>query len=134
MFGSTFLSTFDKTITCIKTTANHQIFIGTKNSVYRYSELGSNIVKIASYDSSIVDMVVSTNYTPYYIIDGKGVYANGKLLTKGSAFSALALSEDATLWISTKYGDVLSYRNGSLEKDFLASDDSKGFIKCMSLP
>lgn len=127
------LATFDKTITCIKTTANHQIFIGTKNSVYRYSELGSNIVKIASYDSSIVDMVVSTNYTPYYIIDGKGVYANGKLLTKGSAFSALALSEDATLWISTKYGDVLSYRNGSLEKEFLASDDSKGFIKCMSI-
>lgn len=127
------LATFDKKITCIKSTANRQIFVGTKNSVYRYGELGGNIVKIASYGSPVVDMVVSANDTPYYIIEGKGIYANGKLLSEGTAFSALALSEDATLWISTKYGDVMCYKNGHLEKDYLASDDNKGSIKCMDV-
>lgn len=72
------LATFDKTITCIRHTDDNQIFIGTANSVYKYGKLGGNMVKMASGDASIVDMVVSSDGTPFYIVDGKGVYANRK--------------------------------------------------------
>lgn len=127
------LVSFDGDITCIRVASPNQVFVATKRAVYRYGELGGTLVRVARCAAPVVDMAVTSDGTPYYIVEGHGVFANGKLLEKGADFTALALSEGGSLWVGNRYGEVMALRDGRLQKELLASNEGGGYVKSMKV-
>ena len=127
------LSSVDDEITCVCPSVANEVFVATRSAVYRYGELGGALVRVARCSAPVVDMVASSGGIPYYIVDGQGVFANGRKLSASIDFSALALDDKGTLWLANRQGEVMIRREGQLHKDALASDEHGGYVKSMKI-
>lgn len=121
----------EEDITYLYAQENDVLWIGSTNGLYRYSVLGGKLEKTADTDGIVNSIAVNPDGHCYYIVKRKGLFGPDGLIQANSNMTALAFTDDGTLWIGTEHGNVYRMEEGKLLREELACNELGDAVKDM---